>query len=65
MRTCMGSLAPNSDPARTVRLNSAAPPNPATVFTVENGEHGLAGADPADIDAASEEAVVFVLNQLR
>lgn len=35
------------------------------LISVENGEHGLAGADPAEIDAAWEEAIAFVLNRLR
>lgn len=35
------------------------------LITVEHGEHGLAGAAPADIDAAYEEAIAFVLNRLK
>jgi acetyl esterase/lipase len=34
------------------------------LITVEHGEHGLAGADPAKVDAAWEEAIAFVLNRL-
>jgi acetyl esterase/lipase len=34
------------------------------LITVENGEHGLSGADPVDVDAAWNEAVQFVLKRL-